>query len=85
MKEIDIDQIAALAKLSLNEDEQLRATEEMLDFTQYVKILEAYCDKNKSENTYQPSQPLRKDKVSDRDTGVFQGYVTVPLTVGGEE
>lgn len=85
MKEIDILEISSLAKLSLNQDEQLKAKEEIISFTEYVRTLEAYCEKTDTAYVIPPSQPLRDDRVCSTDVNVFDGYVTVPLTVGGNE
>lgn len=86
MKEnIDINEIAALAKLSLSENERVRATEEMLEFTKYMQILEAYCGEDNEDVPSYPSPYLREDTVRASNKNVLDGYVTVPLTVGGEE
>ena len=83
---IDINNIAALAKLSLSEDECVRSAEEILAFTQYVQILENYCDGNTAEQTTSPSDSLREDTpCANIKKAVFDGYVSVPLTQGGDE
>ncbi len=87
MKEnIDINNIAALSKLSLSEEECVRSAEEILAFTKYVQILEDYCNGNMTEQQSLGSDVLREDAVcQSQKMTVFDGYVSVPLTVGGEE
>lgn len=87
MKEnVDINNIAALAKLSLSESECVRSAEEILAFTQYVQILKGYCDGYTAEQTAFASDSLREDTPCANDgQAVFDGYVSVPLAVGGEE
>lgn len=87
MKEnIDINDIAALSKLSLSEEECARSAEEILAFTKYVQILEDYCNGDMTEQQPLSSDALREDAVcQNKAITVFDGYVSVPLTVGGEE
>ena len=88
MKEnIDIREISSLAKLSLDEPEMIRAQKEIASFTDYIKILQAYCDDEYTYNTTDISADLRDDAATrlDDSVSVFNGQVKVPLTIGGEE
>ena len=89
---INTDEIARLAKLSFTESETKALEKDLRDFTEYVRILEEYCSHIQNTENQDCAEHMRPDtavdsemKISHLPTADADGYIKVPLTVGGAQ
>lgn len=93
---IDIKAISALAKLDLSEAEQTQFTQEMEQFAEFAKCLKDYSPDEINSDCILPLNAacFRNDTAADVNDSagvlsnaksVYNGYITVPVTVESEE